>query len=95
MLHPKSENRGRYAKMGGTALVPPLGDAERMAKLGPLLPTEVHVEGTTWKSSSTDLAIAGHPSCVLALPTTSLLDDPQVCCIVALMVQDLPLCCRR
>ena len=59
--------------MGGTALIPPLGDAERMAKLGPLLPTEVQVEGTTWKSSSMDLAIAGHPSRALAFSFTSLL----------------------
>jgi hypothetical protein len=45
--------------MGGTSLIPPLGDGERMAKLGPLLPSDLKVEGTSWKVSSLDVAVAG------------------------------------
>ena len=46
--------------MAGSALIPPLGEAARVAKLGPLLPADLQVEGTNWKASSTDIAIAGN-----------------------------------
>ena len=45
--------------MAGSALIPPLGEAARVAKLGPLLPADLQVEGTNWKASSVDIAIAG------------------------------------
>ena len=49
----------RYAKMAGSALIPPLGEAARVAVLGPLLPADLQVEGTNWKASTADIAIAG------------------------------------
>ena len=39
--------------------MPPLGDAERLAALPALVPTDVDVGGNTWKESTLDVAIAG------------------------------------
>ena len=41
------------------ALVPPLGGPSRVAELGPLLPKDMLLEGTSWRESSVDIAIAG------------------------------------
>ena len=43
----------------GLQLVPPIGNAERVAALGPLRPTDVALEGRSWSESTTDLAVAG------------------------------------
>ena len=45
--------------MAGSTLVPPIGDAERLQCLGPLVPVDVEVEGASWQNSSMDVAIAG------------------------------------
>ncbi|GAB4820166.1 hypothetical protein N2152v2_007212 [Parachlorella kessleri] len=49
----------RYAKHAGTKLVPPLGGVERMEAFPPLQPTDVVVQGDSWRESSRDVAIAG------------------------------------
>ncbi|EIE24775.1 hypothetical protein COCSUDRAFT_10321, partial [Coccomyxa subellipsoidea C-169] len=46
----------RYEKSLGTMLVPPL---EQEHKLGPLVPCQVTAQGTNWRQSSTDIAVAG------------------------------------
>ncbi|CAL8464068.1 g3603 [Coccomyxa elongata] len=46
----------RYDKNLGTLLAPPLDSNH---KLGPLVPTPVIVQGTNWKQSSMDIAVAG------------------------------------
>lgn len=50
---------GRYAMHVGGKLAPPLGGAERLEGWAGLVPTDVRVEGGSWKESSTDVAIAG------------------------------------
>ena len=49
----------RLSSNGGSLLVPPVGGSVRMAELGPLLPQDVLLEGSNWKESSVDIAIAG------------------------------------
>lgn len=49
----------RLTSNGGSLLVPPLGGPARMAELGPLLPQDILLEGSSWKESSVDIAIAG------------------------------------
>ncbi len=44
---------------GGSLLVPPIGGSVQMAELGPLLPQDILLEGSNWKESSVDIAIAG------------------------------------
>ncbi len=46
----------RYDKNLGTLLAPPLDSNH---KLGPLVPTPLIVQGTNWKQSSMDIAVAG------------------------------------
>lgn len=43
----------------GTKLTPPVGDGKRVRELGPLMPTEISVSGTSFRESGTDVAIAG------------------------------------
>ena len=57
----------RLNSSGGSLLVPPLGGPLRLAELGPLLPHDIFLEGSTWRESSVDIAIAG--AAPLALPT--------------------------
>ena len=47
----------RFTKSAGTALIPPLGDVER---LGPLVPKDVTVDGVSWRESAMDISFAGH-----------------------------------
>lgn len=49
----------RLSSNGGSLLVPPVGGSVRMAELGPLLPQDILLEGSNWKESSVDIAIAG------------------------------------
>ncbi len=49
----------RLSGNGGSLLVPPVGGSARMAELGPLLPQDILLEGSNWKESSVDIAIAG------------------------------------
>jgi len=46
----------RYEKSLGTMLTPPLSAEHEM---GPLLPTPVQVEGSSWRESTSDIAVAG------------------------------------
>eukprot|EP00884_Botryococcus_braunii_P018653 jgi/Botrbrau1/5471/Bobra.27_1s0021.1 len=48
----------RYEKHVGRQLTPPL-DSARATAVGPLLPRDIPVEGTNWRSSTLDIAIAG------------------------------------
>ena len=43
----------------GTKLTPPVGDDKRVRELGPLMPTDLSVSGTSFRESGTDVAIAG------------------------------------
>ena len=43
----------------GVKLTPPLGDEKRVRELGPLMPTDFSVSGTSFRESGTDVAIAG------------------------------------
>ena len=49
----------RLGSNGGSLLVPPVGGSVRWAELGPLLPQDILLEGSNWKESSVDIAIAG------------------------------------
>lgn len=49
----------RYTLHAGTKLTPPVGEVRRVSELGPLLPTDISVVGTTFRESGTDVAIAG------------------------------------
>mmetsp|Transcript_1792 Transcript_1792/g.5215 ORF Transcript_1792/g.5215 Transcript_1792/m.5215 type:complete len:701 (+) Transcript_1792:224-2326(+) len=49
----------RQQKHAGSRLTPPLGDEKRIARLPELLPTDIAVEGKTFRESTTDIAIAG------------------------------------
>ena len=49
----------RIASSGGSLLVPPLGGQTRVAELGPWLSQDILLEGSSWKESSVDIAIAG------------------------------------
>lgn len=48
-----------YAQHAGDKLAPPLGGPDRLAAWPALVPTDVQVQGDSWKGSSTDVAIAG------------------------------------
>ncbi len=58
----------RLESNGGSLLVPPLGGSARMAELGPLLPRDILLEGSNWKESSVDIAIAGELDNDCAVP---------------------------
>jgi hypothetical protein len=49
----------RYRSHAGGKLAPPLGGPERLAGFPALVPTDVTVQGDSWKASSMDVAIAG------------------------------------
>ena len=49
----------RYAAHAGSKLTPPVGDEARVRELGPLVPTDVCVRGDSFRTSGTDVAIAG------------------------------------
>ena len=49
----------RYRTHTGGKLAPPLGGPERLAGFPALVPTDVTVQGDSWKASSMDVAIAG------------------------------------
>lgn len=55
----------RMAKHSGATLMPPLGGPERLAELGPLVASDVDITGTSWKTSTVDVAIAGAPHLLL------------------------------
>lgn len=48
----------RWLNHGGLELQPPCRP-QRLAELGPLIPTDVSVSGNSWERSSADIAIAG------------------------------------
>ena len=60
----------RFTKSAGTALIPPLGDVER---LGPLVPKDVTVDGESWRESAMDISFAGHSHCLILLRAFSAL----------------------
>ena len=49
----------RMVISGGVQLVPPVGGETRLHELGSLRPQNILLDGTTWKFSSIDIAIAG------------------------------------
>lgn len=49
----------RRATHAGTRLTPPLGDEKRMNRLGAVAPTDVTIAGTTFRASTTDVAVSG------------------------------------
>lgn len=49
----------RQQTHAGTRLTPPLGDEKRLQRLGPLVPTDLTVDGSSFRASNTDIAIAG------------------------------------
>ena len=49
----------RYALHAGGKLAPPVGGAERLEGWPGLVPTDVRVQGDSWRESGVDVAIAG------------------------------------
>lgn len=49
----------RQVTHSGSRLTPPQGNAARIAQLPQAVPTDMCVEGDTFRASGTDIAIAG------------------------------------
>ncbi len=49
----------RQAAHSGGRLTPPVGDAKRVARLPAAVATDISVEGSTFRASTTDVAVAG------------------------------------
>lgn len=69
-----STHWSRYVRLAGHELAPPSGDRERLQRWPGLLPSDIRVQGDSWKHSSTDVAVAGaHARQAQPLSTPSVL----------------------